>query len=811
MKNAIRNVSFGGIKKVTIREKLKSKRIYFDGGYGTFLQKAGLKPGELPEIWNITKPEIITDLHCQYLNSGCDIIKTNTFGANRLKFSKGISEYSLEEIVGCAIDNAKKAIKKSNLKDKKYIALDVGPTGKLLKPLGQLDFEEAISIFKEVIKIGYENGVDLVLIETMNDSYETKAAVLASKEVCDLPIFVTNAYDNSMKLMTGADPCSMVALLEGLGVDALGINCSLGPDMMMPVIKDFIKYSQTPIIVNPNAGLPVIKGGETVFEIEAEEFADLMKKIADLGVNILGGCCGTTPLHIKYLIESTKDIPFKATTKKDYTMISSYTHSVIFDKKPILIGERINPTGKPLFKNALRENNIDYILQEAISQQELGADVLDVNVGLPEIDEAEALKNAVTQIQSVTDLPLQIDTTDIRAMENALRVYNGKPLINSVNGKKEVMEEIFPLAKKYGGVIIALTLDESGIPDNADERIKIADKIIECAKKYGIEQKDIIIDPLAMTISSDTTSALTTLECIEKIKIRGGKTSLGVSNVSFGLPKRPIINSTFFAMALSKGLNTAIMNPHSKEMMEIYYSFCALSNLDLQCEKYIEYASDIKSEEEAVQVDENPEKALRNAILKGLKDKAVSCAEILVTKKEALDIINECIIPALDETGKGFESGNVFLPQLLMSAESAKGSFEVIKASLIKAGEKRDKKYKIVIATVKGDIHDIGKNIVKVLLENYDFEVIDLGKDVPPEKIVETAIKENAKLVGLSALMTTTVPAMEETISLLKERYSQCKCVVGGAVLTQEYADMIKADKYAKDAMETVRYAETLI
>ena len=796
---------------MTIREKLKTKRIYFDGGYGTALQRAGLKPGELPEIWNITKPDVIIDLHCQYLNAGCDILKTNTFGANRLKFNKNSGEYALEEILISAIDNAKKAIEKVNCNEKKYIALDIGPTGKLLKPLGQLGFEESISIFKEIIKIGSENGVDLVLIETMNDSYETKAAVLACKEVCDLPIFVTNAYDNTMKLMTGADPCSMVALLEGLGVDALGINCSLGPDMMMPVIKELLKYSQTPVIVNPNAGLPVIKDGVTVYEISPDEFANSMKNIADMGVNILGGCCGTTPLHIKAVKENTKDIPYIPITKKDYTIVSSYTHSVIIDKKPVLIGERINPTGKPLFKNALRENNIDYILQEAISQQELGADILDVNVGLPEINEVDVLKKAVTEIQTVTDLPLQIDTTDIVAMEKALRVYNGKPLINSVSGKKEVMEEIFPLAKKYGGVIIALTLDENGIPNNADERIKIADKIIKCAKEYGIEQKDIIIDPLAMTISSDTTSALTTLECIKKIKNSGGKTSLGVSNVSFGLPQRSLINSTFFAMALSNGLNAAIMNPHSKEMMEAYYSFCALSNLDSQCEKYIEYTSDFKAEEKAVQTDENPEKTLKNAILKGMKEKAVTCAETLVLKKDALNIINDCIIPALDETGKGFESGNVFLPQLLMSAESAKGAFDVIKKSLLKNGEKRRKKYKIIIATVKGDIHDIGKNIVKVLLENYDFEVIDLGKDVPPEKIVETAIKENAKLVGLSALMTTTVPAMEETITLLKEKYPSCKSVVGGAVLTKEYADMIKADKYAKDAMEAVRYAETLI
>lgn len=791
-----------------IREKLKTGRLYFDGGYGTLLQKHGLQPGELPEIWNITKPEIITDLHYQYLMAGCDIVKTNTFGANCLKFNEN-TEYSLEKVISSAIENAKKAVKKSNFKEK-YIALDIGPTGKLLKPLGNLDFEEAVDIFKETVKIGVKHGVDLILIETMNDSYETKAAVLACKETCDLPIFVTNAYDNTMKLMTGANASAMVALLEGLRVDALGINCSLGPDMMLPVIKELVKYSQTPIIVNPNAGLPTVKNGETVFEISPKEFSEIMCEIANMGVNILGGCCGTTPEHIKALKEKTKDIPFVLPEKKNYTMISSYTHSVIADKIPLLIGERINPTGKKLFKNALRENNIDYILQEAVTQEEKGAHVLDVNVGLPEIDEPEMLKSVVEKIQGVTDLPLQIDTSDPVAMEKALRVYNGKALINSVNGKKEVMDEIFPLAKKYGGVIIALTLDESGIPTNSEERIKIAEKIISYAKKFGIDKKDIVIDPLAMTVSSDTSSALTTLECIEKIKAMGGKTSLGVSNVSFGLPQRTIINSTFFALALSKGLSMAIMNPNSKEMTDVYHSFCTLSNLDENCQKYVEYASSLKPAETATVTEEEPKTALKSAILKGMKEKAVKSAKILIENTDALEIINNCIIPALDETGQGFEKGTVFLPQLLMSAESAKGAFEVIKASLINSGENREKKYKIVIATVKGDIHDIGKNIVKVLLENYDFDVIDLGKDVPPEVVVETAIKENAKLVGLSALMTTTVPAMEETIALLKEKYPTCKTVVGGAVLTQEYADMINADKYAKDAMETVRYAESL-
>lgn len=797
-----------------INKLLKQKRLYFDGGYGTLLQKEGLLPGELPEIWNITKPDIIKNIHRKYLDAGCNIIKTNTFGANILKFNGENYPFSLCEIISSAISLAKDAIESiSDKKDEKFIALDIGPTGKLLKPLGDLDFEDAVKIFSETVKLGVKYGVDLILIETMNDSFETKAAVLAAKENSTLPVFVTNAYDESGKLMTGASPEAMVALLEGLRVDALGINCSLGPEMMKPTIEKLVKYSSTPVIVNPNAGLPIVKDGKTVFEIGPSEFAKSMKEIARMGASILGGCCGTTPKHIEETIKLTKEIPYTPPLVKNLTVISSYTHCVFFDKKPVIIGERINPTGKPLFKAALKENNIDYILNEGLSQQELGANVLDVNVGLPEIDEEKVLSNTIKELQAVTNLPLQIDTADASAMEKALRIYNGKPLINSVNGKKEVMDKIFPLAAKYGGVIIALTLDENGIPETADGRIKIAEKIICEAQKYGISSCDIIVDPLAMTISSDPMSASVTLECIEKLTMSGIKTSLGVSNVSFGLPKRPIINSTFFTLCLSRGLSAAIINPGSKEMMNSYYGFCAVSNLDEQFKNYIEYASevqeDIKEKTESAENSDYSSK-LKYAILNGLKDEAAKCANELIKEKDALFIINNCIVPALDKIGKDFEEKTVFLPQLLMSAESAKSAFEVIKTVLLKSGENHEKKYKIVLATVKGDIHDIGKNIVKVLLENYDYDVIDLGKDVTPELILKTAQKENARLVGLSALMTTTVPAMEDTIRLLKENYPECKTIVGGAVLTQDYADMIGADHYAKDAMEAVRYAESL-
>ncbi|MBO5453888.1 MAG: homocysteine S-methyltransferase family protein [Clostridia bacterium] len=789
-----------------VTDLLKKKRLYFDGGYGTLFQEKGLKPGEKCEKWNVEKSEIVKNIHLDYLRAGADILKTNTFGANILKFDKT----ELEEIIAKGVENAREAIAESGFKDK-FVALDIGPTGKLLKPLGDMEFEKAVEAFAQTVKLGVKNGVDLILIETMNDCLETKAAVLAAKENSSLPVFVTNAYDESGKLMTGASPLAMVAMLEGLRVDAIGVNCSLGPDKMKPIIEQYVKYSSLPVIVNPNAGLPVFENGKTTFAVDADEFSCLMKEIALMGASILGGCCGTTPAHIKETVSLTQDIPYTYPGNKNITVISSYTKGVIFDKEPILIGERINPTGKPLFKQALRENNIEYILNEGLKQAEKGVAVLDVNVGLPEINEAEMLVKVTEELQAVCDLPLQLDTTNIDAMEKALRCYNGKALINSVNGKKESMEKIFPLAAKYGGVIIALTLDETGIPQTAEGRIQIAEKIISEASNYGIDKKDIIVDPLAMTVSSDPKSALVTLECIKMLTKMGIKTSLGVSNVSFGLPARNLINSSFFTMALLSGLSAAIMNPFAEDMLSSYYSFLALCNLDTSFEKYIAFA--------AVQTDTKPVQAVSDmdcgdrlmySIKKGLKEDASSCARKALEKEAPLDVINKYVIPALDFVGKGFEEKKLFLPQLLMSAEAAKSAFDVIKESLALKGGSREKKYTVIIATVKGDIHDIGKNIVKVLLENYDYNVIDLGKDVEPSAIVSAAIKEKARLVALSALMTTTVPAMEETIRLLKEKYPECKTMVGGAVLTKTYADAMGADFYGKDAMTAVRYAETL-
>lgn len=785
---------------MTLQEKLESGFLLFDGGTGTVLQSMGLKAGEAPEEENIKNPENIVKLHKSYIEAGADIIKSNTFGLNRLKFGARAEMLAVK-----AMENAKKAVFESEREA--FIAFDVGPTGRLLKPLGDLDFEEAVSVFSHIIKIGAENGADLILIETMNDSYETKAAVLAAKESCDLPVFVTNVYDEGMKLMTGCDPLGMVALLEGLGVDAIGLNCGYGPDKMLNTVKELYKYASVPIIVNPNAGLPRMENGKTFFDISPEKYAEYMKEIAKSGGRILGGCCGTTPEYIRKTAEAIENITPCEITSKNYTVVSSYTHGELIGEKPLLIGERINPTGKSKFKEALRENNIEYILNEAVSQQEKGVHILDVNVGLPEIDEAAVMENSIKAIQSVSDLPLQIDTSNIEAMERAMRVYNGKPMVNSVNGKKEIMEAVFPLVKKYGGVCVALTLDASGIPENTAGRIKIAEKIYKTAGKYGISKKDIVVDTLAMTVSSDTKNACVTLDALEKIRSSGVNTVLGVSNISFGLPNRDYINSAFFTMALQKGLSCGIINPYSKEMMYAYKSFLALSDMDESCIGYIDFATADKS----VKIETKTEADnLKTAIVKGFCDSAGALAREKLKSEEPIKIINEEIIPTLDEVGKGFEAKTVFLPSLLMSAEAAKNAFEVIKEKMKTDGGENAKRGKIVLATVKNDIHDIGKNIVKVLLENYGFDVIDLGKDVPPEEIVDAAVLNNVKLVGLSALMTTTVVSMEETINALRKAGADCKIVVGGAVLTQKYADMIGADKYARDAMETVRYAEEI-
>ena len=799
---------------MNVLDYLKDHILYLDGGMGTLLQKSGLKPGEYPERWNVSHADMIIDIHKSYLDAGSNVICTNTFGANSLKFD----ESELEILISAAVDNAKKARELSTGNQEKFIALDVGPIGKLLKPYGDFDFEDAVDTYAKTVRIGVKCGIDLIIIETMNDSYDTKAALLAAKENCDLPIFVSNAYGEDGKLMTGASPAAMVALLEGMGADAIGANCSLGPKILKNVVEEYLKYASIPVLLKPNAGLPKSENGKTIYDVSPEEFSDDMFEYIKNGVRLVGGCCGTTPEFIFQTVGKTITCSPVKNEPKNKTMISSYTHAVEFGDSTILIGERINPTGKKHFKEALRNNDLDYILGEGLIQQEKGAHVLDVNVGLPEIDEVAMLKKVCFELQSIIDLPLQIDTTNIKALECALRYYNGKAMINSVNGKEDVMRQIFPLVKKYGGLVVCLTLDNEGIPEKAEKRVEIAERIINVAAEYGIEKKDLIFDTLAMAVSADSHAALTTLESLNLIKHKlGCHTSLGVSNISFGLPDRDIITSVFFTIAMENGLSAAIMNPNSPEMMKSYYSFRALHNIDENCADYIaninKYALSTPEPEKTKEIrskatkDSEYTSDLQRAIVKGLKEQAANIAAERLKTEEPLNIVTSEIIPALDIVGKGFENKTMYLPQLLMSAEASQCAFEQVKKKMASNTSETVCCGKFVIATVKGDIHDIGKNIVKLILENYGFDVYDLGKDVSAERIADETIRLNAPFVGLSALMTTTVPAMEETIILLREKAPWVKVIVGGAVLTQEYADKIGADFYAKDAMATVRYA----
>ena len=798
-------------------DRLGKEWLFCDGGSGTILQANGLQPGELRETWNLSHKERIVKLHRDYFESGADIVVTNTFGANALKFP---DHEELRQIVTNAVTLAKQARKEVGREDDAYVALDLGPTGKLLEPLGDLSFDRAVELFSEVVRYGAEAGCDLVSIETMNDSYEVKAAVLAAKESCDLPVFATTTYDTDGKLLTGAPVEGVVALLEGLGVNALGVNCSLGPAQMLPIAQRLVNAASIPVIVNPNAGLPRVEDGKTVYDVGPEEFASIMEQIADLGIQVAGGCCGTTPAHIHLLKERIlKNHPFKPQTHKHRTVVTSFSQVVEIGPRPVVIGERINPTGKKKFQEALKNHDIESILQVGLSEEDQGADILDVNVGIPKIDEPAMMQEVVTRLQGVTGLPLQIDTSDPKALERALRYYNGKPMVNSVNGKAENIEAVMPIVKKYGGVLVGLVLDEAGIPETADGRLAIAKKIYAAADRYGISRDDIVIDGLTMTISSDQSAAATTLETIRRVRDElHGHTILGVSNVSFGLPARELINANFLTMAIQNGLSCAIINPGNEVMMQAFRTSCALLGMDPQCMNFIaHYSGYVSSAKRAAgqaqqaassAVKAEGGSALQDAIRRGMKESAASLTIEALKTRDGLSIINEDLIPALDVVGNEFEKKIVFLPQLLMSAEAANAAFDEIKKTMTGAPQK--KKAKVILATVKGDIHDIGKNIVKVIMENYGYEVIDLGRDVPPETIVDTAIRENVPLVGLSALMTTTVVAMEETIKQLHEKKPDTKVMVGGAVMTQEFADQIGADFYGKDAMASVRYAESM-
>lgn len=795
------------MKKIT--ELLGKKMLFFDGAMGTMLQKSGLKAGDLPELLNITSPELITSIHQTYYDAGCHIATVNTFGANASKLKD--SGFSVEQVVFAAVDCAKAARAQCVHPDEKFIAMDMGPIGRLIEPMGDLGFDEAYDLFAQMASCGEKAGADLILIETMGATYEIKAAVLAAKENTSLPVFVTCAFDASGKTFTGANCEAVAALLEGLRVDAFGLNCGLGPDELFPVIETFSQVSSLPLIFNPNAGLPKQKDGVTYFDVNPADFALSMQKAARLGLSVMGGCCGTTPEHIASMIRLCENMPVQTVSDKGITMVSSYTHAVRIGSEPLIVGERINPTGKKRFKEALRNDEISYILSEGIAQQDAGAHILDVNVGMPGIDEPAMLVKAVTRLQAVIDLPLQIDTSDRAAMEQALRRYNGKPLINSVSGKEESMRAVFPLVQKYGGTVVGLALDDDGIPATAEGRVAVARKIIDTAAQYGISHKDIVIDGLTLTVSAEPDSAKVTLETLRRVKNElGVSTTLGVSNISFGLPKREIINAVFYTSALCAGLDCAIINPKSDAMMNAYWSFRALLGFDASCGDYIAKYSAMPDTAATKAV--SGTMSLKAAIIAGLGDEAASVVRGKLSSGGTADpmaIIRDELIPALNEVGDGFEKGTVFLPQLLMSAEAAKASFEVLKEMLAGAGSE-ETVGKVILATVKDDIHDIGKNIVKVLLENYRFEVIDLGRDVPAETVLEAVRKYHIKAVGLSALMTTTVVRMEETIRLLRRETPEVKIFVGGAVLTEDYAMQIGADAYCRDAMASVRYCQRL-
>ena len=796
--------------------------LFLDGAMGTQLQEKGLQPGEIPELWNLSHPNDVRAVHEAYFASGADAVYANTFGANPAKYH---GDAPLADVIAAGVGLAREAA--ANVGGKRLVALDVGPTGRLLKPAGDFEFDAAYDAFAEQIRIGAKAGADLVAIETMGDAYELKAAVLAAKENSSLPVVATVALGEDGKLLTGASPECVAAILEGLRVDAMGFNCGLGPDRMLQFFKRLAAATSIPLVVKPNAGMPKIVDGRTVFTVGPEEFAKDIAALVEAGASIVGGCCGTTPAHIAALRSSlTPSLPHSPTPSLTHspTVIASGSRVVEIPlNDTIIIGERINPTGKKKLKAALSEGDVAYVLREAVSQAEAGAHVLDVNVGVPGLDEPALLDSTVQAVQGVTDLPLQIDTSDPKALERALRHYNGKALVNSVNGKEESMSAVLPLVAKYGGVVVALTLDESGIPSTADGRLAIARKILSRGAEYGLKPSDFVIDVLCLAVSADANSANVIMESLRRVREElGCRTCLGVSNISFGLPARPLLNASFYTMALSNGLSAGIVNPLAADMMTAYRAFRALTAKDAVCGEWISTFKDwTPSASAAVRTSaangagssgaaDGGDAALAAAIRRGLKADAASAAKTALAGGVApLDIVNAGIVPALEEVGKGFESGTVFLPQLLMAAEAAGAAFDVVRAAM-PPQDAGSVKGPIVMATVKGDIHDIGKNICRALLENYGFKVIDLGRDVPPETIVEAARRGKARLVGLSALMTTTVGAMEETIRLVHAELPDCRVAVGGAVLTQDYADKIGADSYSKDAMGLVRYAEKL-
>ena len=794
-----------------------------DGGFGTLLQARGLQPGESPDDWNVEHPDDVSAIHAAYYAAGSDIVYANTFGSNPLKYH---GKYDLESVIRAAIQCARKAASSApGDSAARMVAMDIGPTGKLLEPVGDLSFEAAYDAFAAAVKTGADAGADLVAVETMSDMYELKAAVLAAKENCSLPVIATVALGENGKLLTGGSVEAVAAMLEGIGADAIGFNCGLGPDMMLPYLERLAAVSRLPLVVKPNAGMPKVVDGKTVFTVGPEEFAGHVSRLVAAGAVVIGGCCGTTPDHIAAISSITGT---SRTTPPRKCTVSCGTDAVDIPLRAtgssgpdgvLIIGERINPTGKKKLKAALLEGDVGYVLGEAVSQVEAGAKVLDVNVGVPGIDEVKTLTATVRAVEGVAGVPVQLDSSNPQALELAMRRVNGKPLVNSVNGKEESMRAVFPLVRKYGGALVALCLDESGIPTTAEGRVAIAEKMLARGAEYGLTKDDFLVDPLCLAVSAQADAAMVTLESIRRLTAMGVRTVLGVSNVSFGLPDRPELNAAFLTLAGDAGLSAAIYNPLAKRLSRDPAAVSVLEGRDRNCEAWVARCASMQAAQPgavaAPVASAAPSGgALFAAIRRGLKQEAAKQAGALLgSGKLPVEVIDGEIVPALEEVGRGFEQGRVYLPQLLMSAEAASGAFEVVKRHLAenaKDGEAADERPPIVIATVKGDIHDIGKNIVRALLENYGFKVIDLGRDVPPETIVDAARVYHSPLVGLSALMTTTVCFMEETIRQLKAAGLPLKTVVGGAVLTADYAEKIGADFYAKDAMCTVRIAEKI-
>lgn len=798
--------------------RLNHEMLMFDGGMGSQLQARGLKAGQIPEELNIDNPEMIISIHESYLKAGADFITTNTFGCNRLKMAE--AKYSVSEMIKAAIANAKEARRRAGRENDAYIALDIGPIGQLLKPIGTLSFDEAYDIIAEQVSY-VKDEVDLVLFETMSDLYEIKAGILAVKEMCDLPVFTSMTFEKSGRTLTGVDPQTFVNVVEGLGVTALGANCSMGPTELMPIVKELLSYAHVPVLLQPNAGLPIYENGNTVYKVTPDMFAEAMLPLVDAGVAVMGGCCGTTPDHIRAV---KNVIPANVVgVKNDYiTSVSSQNKTVALDGRVVVCGERLNPTGKKKMQAAIREGRYDELVAEAIRQEEAGADVLDVNVGLPGIDEPAVMKKVIMLLQEVINLPLQIDSSNPEAIEVACRYYNGKPLINSVNAKDSVLDAVLPVVKKYGGVVIGLTLEE-GIPLLAEERVGYAKKIIDRAVSYGIRKEDVVIDCLTLTASAQQKEVAETLKAVGMIHDMGHHAVLGVSNVSFGLPNRPLLNRTFLALAMQKGLDLPIINPLDEQLMSTIDAYNVLYYFDKDSVKYIEkHSNDVvaKSPSGAAQTgavnsdgaqsvapQSGEKKDLGFMIRRGLKDEVFDETKKELETKAGLDLINDTIIPALNQVGRDYEKGSIFLPQLIQAAETAKVAFEAVQETFTASDKKKGP---IIICTVEGDVHDIGKNIVKVVMESYGYEMIDLGKDVKIDEVVKGYKDYKPKAIGLSALMTTTVTNMKMTIEALREAEVTCPIWVGGAVLTEDIAKSIDADYYTEDAMATVRLMESL-